>query len=160
MLVLVDSEALEAALKRMSEKVDSAVKSVHPQLTMAQLDTLKTDGSLEAMRDFFKNTVNTRFRVFSAPGKMVGICEVIGDSMQHVVTEVMTTHCLLRDDGSIDEGHTDEDIRIIFRSYNINSPHLTNETGTWTKWRELSTSDKRLMAADEATAKVDEAFTK
>ncbi len=156
MLVLIDSENLETLLEKLSEKLAAALKTVHPMLQLAKLDTLGTDGSKEAMTDFFRNTVNTRFRVFSAPGKYVGVLEVIGDSMLHVVTEIFTTHAVLKDDGTFDAGHNCTELYTYFRSYNIDSPNLENAKGTWSPWRMMLSSER--LKAEDLKASVDNAL--
>ena len=77
-----------------------------------------------------KNTSNGSVNVF------IGILEIIGDDMSHVVTQILTTHCLYNADTKQFNfsAHTDDKIYKCYRSYNVNSPHLTNAKGTWTDW--------------------------
>ena len=77
-----------------------------------------------------KNTSNGRVNV------IIGILEIIGDDMSHVVTQRLTTHCLYDTDTKQFNfnAHTDDRIYQCYRSYNVNSPLLTNTKGTWTDW--------------------------
>lgn len=77
-----------------------------------------------------KHTSNGSVNVF------IGVLEIIGDDMSHVVTQIFTTHCLYDTDTKQFNfnAHTDDKIYQCYRSYNINSPHLTNTKGTWTDW--------------------------
>ena len=66
----------------------------------------------------------------------IGILEILGDDSSHVVTQILTTHCLYNTDTKQFDfsAHTDDKIYKCYRSYNINSPFLTNAKGTWTDW--------------------------
>ena len=77
-----------------------------------------------------KNTSNGRVNV------IIGVLEIIGDDMSHVVTQILTTHCFYNADTKQFDfsAHTDDKIYKCYRSYNINSPLLTNAKGTWTDW--------------------------
>lgn len=77
-----------------------------------------------------KNTSNGSVNVF------IGVLEIIGDDMSHVVTQILTTHCLYNANTKQFDfsAHTDDKIYQCYRSYNINSPHLNNTKGTWTDW--------------------------
>lgn len=67
---------------------------------------------------------------------IVGILEIIGDDMSHVVTQRLTTHCAYSTNTKQFDfsSHTDDRIYQCYRSCNINSPLLTNAKGTWTDW--------------------------
>ena len=77
-----------------------------------------------------KNTSNGSVNVF------IGILEIIGDDMSHVVTQILTTHCLYNADTKQFDfsAHTDDKIYKCYRSYNVNSPNLTSPKGAWTDW--------------------------
>ena len=77
-----------------------------------------------------KNTSNGSVNVF------IGILEIIGDDMSHVVTQIFTTHCLYDADTKQFNfnAHTDDKIYKCYRSYNVNSPNLTSPKGAWTDW--------------------------
>lgn len=67
---------------------------------------------------------------------IIGILEIIGDDMSHVVTQILTTHCIYNADTKQFDfnSHRDDVIYQCYRTYNVNSPHLTNTKGTWTDW--------------------------
>ena len=67
---------------------------------------------------------------------IIGVLEIIGDDMSHVVTQILTTHCLYNADTKQFDfsAHTDDKIYKCYRSYNINSPNLTSPKGAWTDW--------------------------
>ncbi len=77
-----------------------------------------------------KNTTNGKVNVF------IGVLEIFSEDMLHIVTQKLTTHCLY--DTTTKQfnfdSHTDDRIYQCYRSYNINSPLLTNAKGTWTDW--------------------------
>lgn len=77
-----------------------------------------------------KNTSNGSVNVF------IGVLEILGDDSSHVVTQILTTHCIYNANTKQFDfsAHTDDKIYQCYRSYNINSPHLTNTKGTWTDW--------------------------
>ena len=77
-----------------------------------------------------KNTSNGSVNV------IIGILEIIGDDMSHVVTQILTTHCLYNADTKQFnfDAHSDDKIYKCYRSYNINSPNLTSPKGAWTDW--------------------------
>lgn len=77
-----------------------------------------------------KNTTNGKVNVF------IGVLEILGDDMSHVVTQIFTTHCLYSTTTKQFDfnAHTDDGIYQCYRSYNINSPLLTNAKDTWTDW--------------------------
>lgn len=70
---------------------------------------------------------------------LVGNLTVIADNMGHQLTQIITTHCSNANDGF--NAHTDTAIYTYYRSYNINSPHLTNARGTWSEWKCISNLD-------------------
>ena len=74
-----------------------------------------------------KNTTN---------GSVNVIIEIIGDDMSHVVTQILTTHCLYNANTKQFDfnAHTDDKIYKCYRSYNINSYNLASPKGTWTDW--------------------------
>ena len=77
-----------------------------------------------------KSTTNGNVNV------IIGVLEIIGDDMSHVVTQILTTHCLYNADTKQFDfsAHTDDKIYKCYRSYNINSPNLTSPKGAWTDW--------------------------
>lgn len=77
-----------------------------------------------------KNTSNGKVNVF------IGILEIISDDISHVVTQILTTHCLYNANTKQFDfnAHTDDKIYKCYRSYNVNSPILTSPKDAWTDW--------------------------
>lgn len=67
---------------------------------------------------------------------IIGILEMIGDDMSHVVTQIFTTHCLYKADTKQFDftAHSDDKLYKCYRSYNVNAANLTSPKGTWTDW--------------------------
>lgn len=67
---------------------------------------------------------------------IIGVLEILGDDSLHVVTQILTTHSLYNADTKQFDfsAHTDDKIYKCYRSYNINSPHLTSPKSAWTDW--------------------------
>lgn len=128
--------------KNLSARIDEVIRKLTPPtLTLDQLDTLGTDGSVPAMYALLKDTPHTRYRVVTTSGSdtfTVGFMDVFMDSQRHVITEVLTTHFLLDESGALAGSHRCQTLFTYFRAYNINSPQLTNEKHTWTPWRDVT----------------------
>lgn len=77
-----------------------------------------------------KTTTSGKVNVF------IGVLEILSDDMSHIVTQKLTTHCTYSTSTKqFDfDSHNDAHIYQCYRSYNINSPNLTNAKGTWTDW--------------------------
>lgn len=141
---LLDSAAFDAAM----EEIGTRVKANFPTITMSELDNIGTAGSTEALEQLARRGTHLRFRVTMGP-RTLGFMDVFTDSIQHVLTEVITTHAVPDDDGRLtDKGHVCNDLRTYFRSYNFASPTLTNAEGTWSEWRELSSSKYAVRIGD------------
>lgn len=106
-----------------------------------------------------KDTMHSRWTLTYNGERNVGVIDLFGDSMLHQLTEVLTTHYAMNSDGTLDfSAHTDTTIYRYWRSYNIQSPHLTNEQGTWTSWTEaipetIKTWQKAMAASLESETK-------
>lgn len=141
---LLDSAAFDAAM----EEIGTRVKANFPTITMSELDNIGTAGSTEALEQLARRGTHLRFRVTRGPSTL-GFVDVFSDSMIHVLTEVITTHAIIDDNGRLSEGsHECQNLRTYFRSYNFASPHLTNAKGTWSEWRELSSSKYAVRIGD------------
>ena len=66
-------------------------------------------------------------------GRNSGFVDVIGDSMGHNLTQILTTHEAAPDFTM----HTDERVHIYIRTYVLNKGTLPEAKGTWTEWRSL-----------------------
>lgn len=93
---------------------------------------------------------------------VIGIIDILGDSMYHQLTEILTTHC---NNGLTMDWNVHDDTRTYkyFRSYNIRSPHLPVDPYTWTDWaivdrplNELGDSYKDSVSQGFFTEKIEE----
>ncbi|MDO4158871.1 MAG: hypothetical protein Q4D41_00255 [Prevotellaceae bacterium] len=93
----------------------------------------------------------------------VGILRVFSDGSGHCITQVLTTHNILNEDGTLAESsHSDTEVYVYYRSYSFTSPNIT--TGTWSSWQDITLtlrsqlvtyiddSDKTLQTNIEAEA--------
>lgn len=112
------------------------------RIALADLDTFGTDGTYPAIMNFVRNSLHSRLRVTVSKDdpRMVGYLDIFMDSMNHVITQVFTTHLIPDTDGTISgsSGHQCESAFTYFRAYNINAPQLDNERFTWTAWHKMS----------------------
>ena len=112
------------------------------RIALADLDTFGTDGTYPAIMNFVRNSLHSRLRVTVSKDdpRMVGYLDIFMDSMNHVITQVFTTHLIPDTDGTISgsSGHQCESAFTYFRAYNINAPRLDNERFTWTAWHKMS----------------------
>ncbi|MBO4965871.1 MAG: hypothetical protein J6C81_06365 [Muribaculaceae bacterium] len=107
-------------------------------IEFTDLDTLGTDGSVAALRTLLRNTKHTRYKVVSS-NFFVGILDIFGDNMNHVLTEVLTTHYNMEDGVIEGNSHQCQNFFQYFRSFNFNSPQLKEtEIGKWTPWKTTS----------------------
>lgn len=124
------------------------LQEVFPVIRFNQLDTLGTDGTPDSLKKFFRDSLQTRFRVISSNKMCVGILDLVSDSMEHVLTEIITTHeLMMQEEGG---GHTDSKLRTYFRSYNLDSHQLTNAKGTWSEWQLQVNGESSFLTPDEA----------
>ncbi len=128
------------------EKADGAAtiaEAASPRsVSVSDLDTMGTDGSLLALRGLVADAVHTRWCVqatVSGHKRIVGWMDIMTDSLQHVLTQVLTTHYAFTDEGVLDTAvHTDGEIRTYYRSYGLAEGDGSVPRGEWTRWREVS----------------------
>lgn len=65
-------------------------------------------------------------------GRNSGFVDVIGDSLGHNLTQILTTHDVAPDFKT----HTDERVHTYVRTYVLSKGTLPEAKGTWTEWRE------------------------
>lgn len=111
---------------------------------VSDLDTMGTDGSIMAMRGLVVDAAHTRYCVTATSGqraRTVGYLDIMTDSLQHVLTQVLTTHYTFTPEGVLDStSHTDSRIRTYFRSYGLSSGTVGDGSVpslAWTSWREM-----------------------
>lgn len=143
-------------------------------IDVTQIDSIP--GSTSEAVKMAKDTLHSRWTL-TYNRRSVGVVDLFSDSMLHQLTEVLTTHYSMNTEGKLDfSGHNDKAIYRYFRSYNINSAHLTNAKGTWTEWTEyipenvqkvvsalsgsISNEEKARTEADAALAKTTATNTK
>ena len=109
-------------------------------IAFTELDTLGTDGSVAALRQLLRDSKHTRYKVVSG-NFFVGVLDIFGDNMSHVLTEVFTTHYTLTN-GIIDgNSHMCQTLFQYFRSFNFSSPQLKETAqGEWTPWQKTNIS--------------------
>ena len=66
--------------------------------------------------------------------RLIGRLFVFADSMSHAFTQVLITHELLKEDGTLDPGSHADPLFIYFRRYNLAPVHGT--VGQWSQWKE------------------------
>ena len=134
------AEALEDAAA-----AQSSADNIKPRtLTIAEMDTLGTEGSVSAMLTYMQYNSHTRYRVVKdgASNYTIGVMDVVMDNSLHVITEVLTTHLTLawlRNPGDT-IAHNCTGIGTYSRYFNINSPESTVDRGRWSEWTEVEPS--------------------
>ncbi len=117
-----------------AEAAQAEAEGVVGVIDVAQID--KVPASVADALTMAKDTRHSRWTL-AADGLNVGVVELFSDSMGHQLTEVLTTHYAMKSNGTLDfSTHDDTAVYRYYRSYNISSPHLANEAGTWTAWAE------------------------
>lgn len=121
-----------------------AESAVPKAVDVSDLDTMGTDGSIMAMRGLVVDAAHTRYCVTATSGqraRTVGYLDIMTDSGQHVLTQVLTTHYTFTPEGVLDStSHTDSRIRTYFRSYGLSSGTVGDGSVpslAWTSWREM-----------------------
>lgn len=134
------AEALEDAAA-----AQSSADNIKPRtVTIAEMDTLGTDGSIAAMLTYMQYNIHTRYRVVKdgASNYTIGVMDVVMDNSLHVITELLTTHLTLawlRNPGDT-IAHNCTGIGTYYRYFNINSPESTVDRGRWSEWTEVEPS--------------------
>ena len=146
------AEALEDAAA-----AQSSADNIKPRtVTIAEMDTLGTDGSIAAMLTYMQHNFHTRYRVVKdgASNYTIGVMDVVMDNSLHVITEVLTTHLTLawlRNPGDT-IAHNCTGIGTYYRYFNINSPESTVDRGRWSEWTEAEPSTMSVLRNRIASA--------
>lgn len=139
------SEAAAAAAAA-DEAQTAAEGATPPSILLSEIDKMGTDGSANALKQLARNGVHTRYMVKETYGNTihtVGVLDVFGDSMDHVLTQVLTTHIVPDHEGALSGSvHACQELHTYYRSFNINSPQLEEEAGTWTAWKDITAFPK------------------
>lgn len=129
----------------LTKNLDAADEAMPRMIDIGGLDTMGTEGGVEALKDFlrtltYNGPAHTRWAVTTGSGRssyLVGTLDVFSDQSRHVLTQIFETHHTFTD-GVINTGeHTDGAIRRYFRSFNISAPSgFSVAAGEWTPWQE------------------------
>lgn len=129
------------AAKTAAENAQTTANAAIPlSIEFTDLDTLGTDGSVAALRLLLRDTKHTRYKVV-LNNSFVGVLDIFGDNMSHVLTEVFTTHYTMTDGNIEGSSHMCQTLFQYFRSFNFSSPQLKEtEQGAWTRWQKTNIS--------------------
>ena len=128
----LDSNGLQHLITKL--KTEFSGKGI-PSIRASQIDTINTKEHCYEGKPVIYAVTSDK-----TPSVIIGIMQVFSDSMSHLITQILTTHCTYNTstkEFSFQKGvdsHDDNKIYQCYRNYNINAPHLTNEAGTWSKW--------------------------
>lgn len=125
---------LLASIKAQIQTSQAAADAVVGVINVDEIDNVPA--SVEDAVAMAKDTKHSRWTL-EKDGQNVGVVEIFSDDMGHQLTEVLTTHYVMKSNGTLDvSSHDDTAVYRYYRSYNISSPHLTNAAGTWSVWAE------------------------
>lgn len=139
MNTIIDYEAKIAAEASARSEADAALQTlaegVVGRIDVTAIDTVPA--SVEDALAMAKDTLHSRWTLTYRSVLNVGVLDIFSDNAGHQLTEVLTTHYTMNSDGVLDfAGHDDGGVTRYWRSYNISSPHLKNDKGTWSDWAE------------------------
>lgn len=117
------------------DKLDSwSTANTVPVIDIEDIDDLK--GADQQLA-----TTPTRYAVKAVTSRgtiVVGLLDILSDSMRHLVTQVLTTHYLLDSDGALDtDAHMDTEVYQYYRSAKVVGGTLPVEPGEWTAWKHI-----------------------
>lgn len=94
----------------------------------------------------------SRWQITLSEGSLyvIAICDVFFDSLAHTIIETLTTQHVITDEALDSSEHADGIVCTYMRAYNISSGALSNDVGTWTEWKLISTTALG-VAEDEAS---------
>ena len=136
---IIDYEAKIASEAAARSDADAALQTlaegVVGRIDVTAIDTVP--GSVEDALTMAKDTLHSRWTLTYRSVLNVGVLDIFSDNAGHQLTEVLTTHYTMNSDGVLDfASHDDGAVTRYWRSYNISSPHLKNDKGTWSDWAE------------------------
>lgn len=103
------------------------------------LDYMGTD--LTGLIEATYKTEHTRWRVTTPLGDdrlTIGVLELLSTPGQCAVTQVLMTNCLIDDKGVLSKGHTDAEIRVLYRTFSVMSGSMGDDARLkWTPWKPL-----------------------
>lgn len=116
-----------------------ATAVIPKSIPFSRLDDMGTSGSKADMIAFARKAADgithSYFTVLDG-SHIIGTLLVLGDNMNHLLTQILETHCLISG-GSIDiNSHLDTAVFRYYRSYNFASHDLDAPAGAWSPWQE------------------------
>ena len=144
-----DDETLAGTLKTLRDTAEEAhtrlsagLSAALPRIvSIADIDTMGTDGSAEALRNFMRELIrtgpaHTRYALVNG-NYIAGVLEIFSDNSLHCITQVLETHQSVEDGVLLPNGHDDGRIRRWWRTMNFAGNSQSGLTaGVWTPWRE------------------------
>lgn len=129
----LDSSGLQYLIGKL--KIQFLAKGIH-SISFNNIDNIKNLEDTYEGKPLIYAVTKPKTTSNGSVNVIIGILEIIGDDMSHIVTQRLTTHCVYNTNTKQFDfsSHTDDRIYQCYRSYNINSPLLTNTKGTWTDW--------------------------
>lgn len=123
-----------------ADKATEAAAKAQPRwVDFDALDYMGTD--LTGLIEATTKTEHTRWRVTTPLGDdrlTIGVLELLSTPGQCAVTQVLTTNCLIDDKGVLSKGHTDGEIRVLYRTFSIMSGSMGDDAHLkWTPWKPL-----------------------
>ena len=171
-----DDETLAGTLKTLRDTAEEAhtrlsagLSAALPRIvSIADIDTMGTDGSAEALRNFMRELIrtgpaHTRYALVNG-NYIAGVLEIFSDNSLHCITQVLETHQSVEDGVLLPNGHDDGSIHRWWRTMNFAGNSQSGlKAGEWTPWRECEPEglredlttlrgelQQRLDAADKA----------
>ncbi len=126
-----DDETLAGTLKTLRDTAEEAhtrlsagLSAALPRIvSIADIDTMGTDGSAEALRNFMRELIrtgpaHTRYALVNG-NYIAGVLEIFSDNSLHCITQVLETHQSVEDGVLLPNGHDDGRIRRWWRTMNF-----------------------------------------
>ena len=144
-----DDETLAGTLKTLRDTAEEAhtrlsagLSAALPRIvSIANIDTMGTDGSAEALRNFMRELIrtgpaHTRYALVNG-NYIAGVLEIFSDNSLHCITQVLETHQSVEDGVLLPNGHDDGSIHRWWRTMSFAGNSQSGLTaGVWTAWRE------------------------
>ena len=171
-----DDETLAGTLKTLRDTAEEAhtrlsagLSAALPRIvSIADIDTMGTDGSAEALRKFMRELsrtgpAHTRYALVNR-NYIAGVLEIFSDNSLHCITQVLETHQSVEDGVLQPNAHDAGSIHRWWRTMNFAGNSQSGlKAGEWTPWRECEPEglredlttlrgelQQRLDAADKA----------
>ncbi len=109
------------------QRLEQGVKSVD----LNDLDKLNNTTDGEAGKPVVYAVTSTN-PIYGS--RNVGVLLLFSDDMEHVTTQILTTHCYYNSSKKAFNGHTDNKIYQYSRVYNNSASHGLSDMGTWSEW--------------------------